>query len=103
MTNTNDAAAGTPIPKRYPFRLKKAEPVADPIDGAVDRRSCELPRLLTPQEVADHLGVGRRTVDRWRITGEGPTFVKLSAQTVRYTAEAVTRFIAERAKANTVS
>lgn len=90
-----------PAGPRLPFRINKGAPAADPITAAVGARHRELPRLFTPAEVADQLGIGRRTLDRWRLTGEGPAFVKLSAQTVRYTAEAVAHFIEERQRAST--
>jgi len=101
MIKTPQTARAAQPTKINSFRVKRAERAADPIDTAVCASSRELPRLFTPVEVAEQLGVARRTLDRWRLTGEGPAFVKLSAQTVRYTADAVSRFVTERLKANT--
>jgi len=101
MSKTPKFTSATQAPKPTLLRLKNAEPAADPTNAAVCASPPELPRLFTPSEVAEQLGIGRRTLDRWRLTGEGPVFVKLSSQTVRYTAEAVARFVSERLKGNT--
>ena len=67
----------------------------------MDQAEAELPRLLTPQQVADMLGLTERTSERWRITGEGPRYSKLSRSTVRYQRDDVAAFVAERLRANT--
>lgn len=33
--------------------------------------------LLTQAEAADHLRLSERTLERWRVSGGGPVFVKL--------------------------
>ena len=33
--------------------------------------------LLNTQQAADSLGLSRRTLERWRLEGNGPVFVKL--------------------------
>ena len=56
-----------------------------------DRR--QVPDLLLTQDaVADHLGICARTLERWRMTGEGPTFVKIG-RAVRYPESALTEWI----------
>lgn len=60
-----------------------------------------MPRLLTPQAVAEALGLTERTLERWRITGEGPRYIKLSRSTVRYLPEDVAAFVADRIRTNT--
>lgn len=57
--------------------------------------------LLSPSDVAALLGVSRRTLDGWRMTGEGPPFVKVSPQIIRYRADALAQFIDERTRRNT--
>lgn len=74
---------------------------ADPIVAAMNAAEAGVPRLLTPANVAEQLGLTERTLERWRITGEGPRFVKLSRSSVRYLAEDITAFIADRLRANT--
>lgn len=61
-----------------------------------------VPALLTPGQTAEVLGVGLKTLERWRSTGEGPRFVKLSPGTVRYRAADLNAFVAERIKSNTL-
>jgi len=58
--------------------------------------------LLSPEHVALMLGVKTQTLAAWR-TGRGPTidFVKIG-RSVRYSAQAVKKFIASRTVANTV-
>ena len=67
----------------------------------MDEAAGEMPRLLTPQEVGAMLGLTERTLERWRMIGEGPRYAKLSRSTVRYSANDVAAFIAVRLKANT--
>lgn len=74
---------------------------ADPIAMVMDQAAADMPRLLTPQEVAEMLGLTERTLERWRITGEGPRYSKLSRSTVRYTLSDVAAFVADRMRANT--
>jgi predicted DNA-binding transcriptional regulator AlpA len=59
------------------------------------------PRLLLPTEVAALLGVGVRTLERWRSTGEGPRYIRLSRKTIRYQDASVQAFIASSDRANT--
>lgn len=51
------------------------------------RRSA-LDDLITADELSDRLGVKRRTVDEWRITGKGPAFIRVG-RSVRYRPDAV--------------
>ncbi|WP_203310070.1 helix-turn-helix transcriptional regulator [Sphingomonas beigongshangi] len=74
---------------------------ADPIVVAMEQASAEVPMLLLPRTVGEMLGLTERTLERWRITGEGPRYVKLSRSTVRYLAEDVAAFIAASLRANT--
>jgi predicted DNA-binding transcriptional regulator AlpA len=41
-------------------------------------------RKLAPEELAEREGVSRGTVRRWRATGAGPPFEKLTRATIRY-------------------
>jgi len=42
------------------------------------------PIYLSEQGFAERYGVDRRTVQRWRITGEGPPWVRLGVRRVAY-------------------
>lgn len=51
--------------------------------------------MLNEREVAARLGISIKTLQAWRLTRKGPTYSKLG-RAVRYHAEAVERFVAER-------
>jgi predicted site-specific integrase-resolvase len=57
--------------------------------------------LLTPEAVAVRLTVKAKTLERWRATGDGPPFVRVSRKVVRYRRQDLEAFIAERVVANT--
>ena len=59
--------------------------------------------LLTTAEVARVLKVSLRCLERWRITGEGPPFVRLSRNAVRYDEQALRAFLCGRQRDNTIS
>ena len=59
--------------------------------------------LLTPAQVADMLTVSERTLERWRMTGEGPEYVALSRKVVRYDAGALAAFVEGRRRVNTAA
>jgi len=40
--------------------------------------------LLTVEEAATRLKLSKHTLNRWRVTGEGPPFVKYGPRLVRY-------------------
>lgn len=44
-------------------------------------------KYLTEQQVSDRFGVSRRTAQRWRISGDGPPFVRLGARRIAYREE----------------
>ena len=50
-------------------------------------------RLLTTIEAAKYLALGKSTLERWRLTGEGPKFVKMG-DAVRYRLEDLDAFVA---------
>lgn len=50
--------------------------------------------LLSTVAAADRLGLTRKTLEHWRITGQGPVFVKLG-RAVRYEAAALDEFVSQ--------
>ena len=86
--------------RHRPGQPLKADPVPDLIAESA-REAATIPKLLTPAEVAQVLGVGVRTLERWRMTGEGPEFLKLSRKQVRYTEDALANFIKDAARRST--
>jgi hypothetical protein len=51
-------------------------------------------QILLPREVAERLGVCKRTLSYWREWGQGPDFVIGGDQLVRYTGHAIRTYIA---------
>ena len=45
--------------------------------------------ILTVEEAATRLRVSKHTLNRWRVTGEGPPFVKYGPRLVRYVVAAI--------------
>jgi hypothetical protein len=56
--------------------------------------------LLLPAAVADRLGVSTKVLERWRGTGAGLAFVRLTRKTLRYRTTGVDAFIAASDCAN---
>jgi len=77
--------------KFYAYRLPRA----------VERRvlNYPVPHLLT-RGVAERLGISTRTVERWRITGEGPKYIRAGARRVLYPLPEVERWEAARLHAS---
>jgi len=57
--------------------------------------------LLTPSAVATMLRVNTKVLERWRGTGDGPRFVRLTRKTIRYQLSDVDAFIGARLRSNT--
>ncbi len=58
-------------------------------------------RLLAEQEAADFIGVTRRALQQWRLTGTGPVYVKISARCVRYRRADLIKWAEERLTTST--
>ena len=59
--------------------------------------------LITPAMAADRLSVTAKVLERWRGTGNGPVFVRLTSKTIRYRPEDLDAFVATRARASTAA
>ena len=55
---------------------------------------------ISEGEAAEALGLSHRTLQRWRVTGEGPTFVKLGRR-VRYRPADLEAFVEESRRSST--
>lgn len=65
-----------------------------------------IPKLLSTDEVAAMLGVKRNTLERWRVFGHGPRFVKFSKSAksaVRYRSDVVEAWINEQTADSTTA
>jgi predicted DNA-binding transcriptional regulator AlpA len=58
-------------------------------------------RLFTPKQAAGLLQVSEFTLERWRRTGDGPPYVRLSARAIRYREVELTAFIEARVTRHT--
>lgn len=61
------AAPGAAAPVHRPSRRQQR-------NGIVDRRTTE---MLTTEEAGRHVRLSRRTLERYRVTGEGPEYLKV--------------------------
>ena len=52
--------------------------------GAIETAASEKDVLLSEKQTAEFLGVSRRTLQGWRLAGNGPKFVKVSSRSIRY-------------------
>jgi predicted DNA-binding transcriptional regulator AlpA len=50
--------------------------------------------LLNVEAAAEYLGLGKSTLDKWRVSGAGPVFVKMGVHRVAYLRSDLDRFIA---------
>ena len=56
----------------------------------------EITRYMDEAATARTLHVSRRTLQRWRVTGEGPPFIRAGARRVLYDAAAIERWAGSR-------
>jgi hypothetical protein len=57
-------------------------------------------QLLTVGDVAALLNVSKSRLNKWRLSGDGPPYIKIG-WTVRYSAAAVANYIAKQTKQST--
>jgi len=57
--------------------------------------------LLTVDEAAARVKISKHTLNRWRVTGEGPPFVKYGPRLVRYVESELDNWAQERLHAST--
>lgn len=53
-------------------------------------------RLLSERDAANVLGLSPRTLQDYRLDGNGPPFVRVSPRTIRYSAADLSDWLAER-------
>jgi predicted DNA-binding transcriptional regulator AlpA len=51
--------------------------------------------ILSPKQLAERIQRPERTIERWRLTGEGPAFIRLGRR-IAYRVEDVERWLAGR-------
>lgn len=92
MTTKRSAKARPTMAAALKAAPRGAAELPDP--GAIDNAVAAVKpvQLLTPMQAAEILAVSLRTLEYWRMTGEGPRYLKLSRATIRYTAADVAAF-----------
>jgi len=60
----------------------------------------QIETLLTPIQAAAILQVKPNTLAKWRVTGEGPSFIHVG-RVVRYSARDIARFIDRQTRSST--
>ena len=63
--------------------------------GMVSKTQNE-PLLLTETEAGKIIGFSPRTLQRWRVDGNGPKFLRISPRAIRYLREDLDEWIRER-------
>jgi predicted DNA-binding transcriptional regulator AlpA len=53
-------------------------------------------RYLTEEAAADRIGVSRKTLQRYRITGDGPPYVRIGPRRVAYPEEGIAAWAGAR-------
>jgi predicted DNA-binding transcriptional regulator AlpA len=61
----------------------------------------DLEALRPEREAADFLGVTTRALQKWRMRGTGPRFVRISGRCVRYRRRDLIAWAEERVKSST--
>jgi predicted site-specific integrase-resolvase len=56
---------------------------------------------MTPANAAEILRVRVKVLERWRGSGDGPAFVRLTSKTIRYRRGDIDAFVAGRVRAST--
>ena len=86
------------------FPSAPVTPVAlGPADGRASAPSARARRVLSETEAAEYLSASTRSLQRWRMTGEGPAFVRLGARRVGYAVDALDAWLSSRTFSSTSS
>ena len=61
---------------------------------------CDRPAIMSGSQLAELLGVPARTLEHWRVTGDGPPFLRVGKH-CRYARSSVAAWLREREAKNT--
>lgn len=87
-----------PRPERA--RILAGAAARSSVPPAATPNTRHLRNLVTEHAAAELLGLSVRTLQKWRLRGGGPAFLKLG-HAVRYDLEDVERFVRERRRCST--
>jgi hypothetical protein len=68
-----------------------------------DLRADQVRELLTEMEVHFRYGIAPRSLQRWRMTGDGPAFVRVGARRVLYRVRDIENWLDQRTFASTAA
>ena len=68
---------------------------------STDSNKIDLDSLLREQEAANSLGFTPRTLQAWRLTGDGPAYIKISSRAIRYRRRDLIAWADERRRLST--
>jgi hypothetical protein len=91
----------TRLTRRRPQPAAQSDAPAQPAAPTTGERGRA--ELLTPAQAAAILSVQAKVLERWRGTGGGPAFVRLSSKTIRYRRDDIDDFVAGRIRASTAA
>ncbi|OUJ17127.1 AlpA family transcriptional regulator [Acetobacter sp. DsW_063] len=58
-------------------------------------------RVLTEKQASEFLGISGRTLQNWRRTGDGPSYVQISQRRIGYSLKALRDWVAARSVRST--
>ena len=96
--------AAPPPPKPKSVAAPSAEPAGaavQPDTSAVADAAAS--NLLTTREAAVVLRVNHKRLERWRMTGEGPAYVRMTSKSIAYRRCDIDAFVADRLRTSTAA
>jgi len=71
--------------------------------GLFQSGDSRMSEILTTNQAAAHLALGRSTLEKWRCSGDGPKFIKLGLRRVGYLKTDLEEWIAARPRRGSTS
>ncbi len=94
-----------PAHNRLLRAARAASKPAETLRAQAEKPAAQVPLesadLLKPSEAAKRLGIGVRALERWRSTGDGPSYIRFTSKTLRYKLDDLQAFIAVSSRKNT--
>ena len=96
------------VPPPPPRPKSIAAPSAEPVGAAIQTEHAGLANgaasdLLTTREAAVVLRVNHKRLERWRMTGEGPAYVRMTSKSIAYRRCDIDAFVAAHLRASTAA
>jgi predicted DNA-binding transcriptional regulator AlpA len=81
--------------------MKSISPLLEETPKPTELLNLDPDALASEQSAAEFLGVTPRALQKWRMTGEGPRFVRISSRCVRYRRRELVEWAQAHLKAST--